>query len=130
MEQYFFINQNSLLPTLRMELIDDGRYDYKSNHVLNNALQDATITFSMKNKDTGNYVISRAPATIVFSSDVSCGEKAILQYSWKKRDTREKGTFIGFFEIFFNGDVKEEGYEYPEGNLIVPIEEELIIAIK
>ena len=26
--QYFYITQNSTLPTLRMELIEDGRHDY------------------------------------------------------------------------------------------------------
>ena len=46
---YFFIKQNSTLPTLRMELIEDGRHDF---HKFHEAIQSATITFSMTNIDT------------------------------------------------------------------------------
>jgi hypothetical protein len=56
-------------------------------------------------------------------------EKKLGKLSEKKRDVNEKGTFKGWFEIKFNGDLYEDGIQYPSGNLIVPIEDELIIQI-
>ena len=41
----------------------------------------------------------------------------------------EEGSFIGKFEIEF-GEVKNDEYTYPKGNLIVPVREDLVITIK
>ena len=130
MAQNFFILQNSTLPVLRMELINNGRYDFKSSRIINNALKNADVTFSMKDIENDRLVISKAPATVEFLTETSCEEKAILQYKWKKRDVKEKGTFIGFFEIKIEDEIKEEGCNYPVGKLIVPIHDDLIIIIK
>lgn len=127
--QEFFINKDSLNPVLRMELISDGRYDYKKSLIYNNAIQNAIVTFSMKNTENGILKVSKAKAEVVTTIDGGCETKNILQYTWKKRDVNEKGTFKGWFEIKFNGDLYEDGIQYPSGNLIVPIEDELIIQI-
>ena len=127
--QEFFINKNSVNPVLRMELICDGRFDYKKSYIFNHAIEDATATFSMENRETGQLKISKAKAEIVELPTNGCETKHVLQYSWKPRDVKESGSFKGWFEIKFNGDIKEEGILYPTGNLIVPIEEELIINI-
>jgi hypothetical protein len=127
--QEFFINKDSLNPVLRMELISDGRYDYKKSLIYNNAIQNAIVTFSMKNTENGILKVSKAKAEVVTTTDGGCETKNILQYTWKKRDVNEKGTFKGWFEIKFNGDLYEDGIQYPSGNLIVPIEDELIIQI-
>jgi hypothetical protein len=127
--QEFFINKDSLNPVLRMELISDGRYDYKKSLIYNNAIQNAIVTFSMKNTENGILKVSKAKAEVVTATDGGCETKNILQYTWKKRDVNEKGTFKGWFEIKFNGDLYEDGIQYPSGNLIVPIEDELIIQI-
>jgi hypothetical protein len=128
--QYHYINQFSLNPPLRVELINDGKYDFMKAYEFNNAIQDADVTFSMRNVIDGKLKVSKATANIVLVDQNSCDERYILEYKWKKRDVNEKGQFIGRFEITFNGDIKEEGVEYPKGNLIVPIVEELTIMIK
>lgn len=128
--QYHYINQFSLNPPLRIELINDGKYDFMKAYEFNNAIQDADVTFSMRNVIDGKLKVSKATANIVLVDQNSCDERYILEYKWKKRDVNEKGQFIGHFEITFNGDIKEEGIEYPKGNLIVPIVEELTIMIK
>lgn len=128
--QEFFINKGSLNPVLRMELICDGRYDYKKSLIYNNAIQNADVTFSMKNTSNDVLKVSKAKAEIVTATDTGCEEKNILQYIWKKRDINETGVFKGWFEIVFHGDIYEEGVQYPSGNLIVPIEDELIIYVK
>lgn len=125
----FFINRKSVNPVLRMELILDGRYDYKKS-LINNAIQDSDVTFSMRNYETDVYKIVNAPARILLMNDGSCEEKYVLEYDWTERDTRYPGVFEGEFEIKFNGNIIEEGVDYPTGNLIVPIQEELRIYIK
>ena len=125
----FFINRKSVNPVLRMELILDGRYDYKKS-LIDNAIQDSDVTFTMKNHETGVYKIIDAKANVRLANDDSCEEKYILEYEWKERDTRYPGIFDGQFEIKFNGNIKEDGVTYPSGNLIVPIQEKLRIYIK
>ena len=49
MTQQFFINKDSILPTLRLELIYDGRHDYNKFW---DAIQNSDITFTMTNVDT------------------------------------------------------------------------------
>lgn len=125
----FFINSKSTNPSLRMELILEGRYDYKKS-LINNAIQDSNVTFSMRDHETDVYKIINAPAKIRLMDDGSCEEKYVLEYNWTERDTRYPGVFDGVFEIKFNGNIIEEGVDYPNGNLIVPIQEELRIYIK
>lgn len=127
--QEFYINKNSVNPVLRMELISDGRYDYKRSLIFNNSIQNAEVTFSMKNISNDILKISKSKAEIV-SVPCGCEEKYILQYSWKQRDVNEYGTYKAWFEIKFNNDIIEDGIVYPSGNLIVPIEEELVIIVK
>ena len=127
--QEFFINKDSVNPVLRMELICDGKYDYKKAQIYNNAIQNAEVTFSMKNTSNDILKVSKAKAEIV-SVQSGCEEKMILQYSWKKRDVNEIGVFKGWFEIKFHDDIYENNTEYPKGNLIVPIEDDLMIYVK
>lgn len=130
MTQEFYINQNSTLPYLRMELIDDGRYDFGKENTINKAVQDADITFSMCDRDTGEYKILNAEANIVLAKTDSCEERYVLEYQWKPRDVKKCGIFLGQFKIHFNGNIKEEGVRFPIGDLIIPIQEDLIIYIK
>ena len=122
----FFLNQNSILPILRMELIEDGRHDFNKFHEL---IQSASIVFTMINRETGVTKIAKAPAYIKAREDGGCVEQYVICYDWKKRDVNEKGTFEGRFDIQF-GDVKNDEYDYPKGNLIMPIREDLLITIK
>ena len=127
--QEFFIIKGSVNPVLEMELINDGRYDFQKS-LINDAIQDSIVTFSMKDEETGILKISKAKANIILVNNEGCEEKYILQYKWKERDVKSQGVFIGWFEINFNGNLTSDGIEYPKGNLIVPIEEELRITIK
>lgn len=128
--EIFYINQNATLPKLRVELINDGRYDYGKSYQFNNAIQNADVTFTMKRVSDETLKISKATCSIVLVDEGTCDERYIIEYSWKKRDTNEKGEFIGRFDINFKDDLKEYGKTYDGGNLIAPIYEELCIMVK
>ena len=130
MTQDFYINNNSTLPVLRMELINDGRYDFYRSDVINKALQDAVITFSMKNVDSGLWKISNVPCNLMLEDSNGCEERYLIEYQWKPRDTKEPGIYQGFFTISFNGNISESGVNFPQGKLIMPISEDLMIHIK
>ena len=127
MAQSFYINKDSELPKLRMELIDNGRDHFHKFYL---AIQSASsVTFSMWNSKTGIYKIANAPAEVVYDEDSGCEERYLLQYSWKKRDTNEEGTFIGQFKIVFDHDIYKDGVTFPKGELIVPISEDLFVVV-
>lgn len=128
MAQEFFIRKGSVNPVLRMELIKDGRYDFKKA-MIDNAIQDSVVKFYMKDVETDLLKVAKADADIVLAQEEGCEEKYILQYKWKERDTKKEGIYEGWFEINFNGDLKEEGVDYPSGKMIVPIQEKLQIVI-
>ena len=127
--QEFFILKGSLNPVLEMELINDGRYDFQKS-LLNDALQDSVVTFNMKDEETGILKVAKAKANIVLAEDESCQERYVLQYKWNKRDVSKEGFYKVWFEIAFNVNIKSKEIEYPTGNLIVPIEEDLRIIVK
>jgi len=124
--QEFFIRKDSVLPTLRMELIEDGRHDYNKFHEL---IQTATITFTMVNRETGVTKVAKMPAYIKAREDGGCVEQYVICYDWKKHDTKEEGNYVGEFNIEF-GELKNDEYDYPKGNLIMPIREDLLITIR
>ena len=128
--QEFYIIQGATLPYLCMELINDGRTNDFKTDVINKSLQDAVVKFSMKNIETGVLKISNAPCNVVLVNNDGCEEKYVIEYQWKERDTKEKGIYQGWFTINFNGNLIEEGIDFPQGKLIVPISEDLMIYIK
>lgn len=130
MNQEFFIKKGSNLPFLYMELINDGRYDFEKTDIINKSLQDSIVRFSMKNVDTGILKISNAPCSVRLAKTEGCEEKYVIEYKWKQRDTNEIGTYQGWFTINFNENITEEGVEFPEGKLVMPISEDLIIVVK
>lgn len=128
MAQYFYINSNSTNPTLRVELVNDGKYDFFTTHIFNTMLESSDVTFTMWDENEV-LKISKAECNIFVSNTSGCESRYIIEYQWKTKDTRKKGTYHGRFEIDF-GKVKEEGQDFPSGNLILPIHEELIIVVK
>lgn len=126
MAHIFFINKNSTLPSLRMEVINDGRNDFSK---LWAALQSADVTFTMWDKETGIKKIANAPALVVEKDGESCVEEYIIEYRWKERDTKEAGLYVGKFTINLDTDVMYDGKLLPKGKLVVPISEELEIQI-
>lgn len=127
--QYFYINQNATLPTIRVELVNDGRFDFLKAGKFYNAIQNADITFSMED-ETGVLKVADAPCNLVLVQEDSCEDRYIIEYKWKERDTKKKGKFKGQFKIAFNNDIYEEGVTYPEGTLIVPIYEDIYVFVK
>lgn len=127
MQQTFHIKQNSELPILRMELIDDGRNDFRKFH---ESIQNADITFTMKNLNTGLIKILNAPCYAKLRESDGCVEQYVICYEWKKRDTKEKGVYEGEFNIIFGDDIKSDTTTYPSGSLLMPIREKLIINIE
>ena len=128
MAQVFKIRQNSELPTLRMTLVNDGKYDFLKRSVFNNAIQNALVTFSMRD-ERGVLKISKAKANIVLEDMGDCGEIYLIEYAWKKKDTKTKGIFSAWFEIEFGDDIYQENTEFPSGTLVMPLQEELMIQI-
>ena len=142
--QIFYINEGSVLPTLRVELINDGRYDFIKSSKYNNAIQNADVTFTMTDEND-ILRISNKPCRIVLSDEGGCEDRYIIEYKWTARDTKRKGQYKGRFTINFKDDLKDDNYQtkvkdengetrtvtnYPSGNLIMPIYEDLEIMIK
>ena len=124
--QQFNIRQNSTLPYLEMELINDGRNNFNKAYM---ALQSASATFNMVDEANNVKKIVNAKTYIVPIEDKGCIEKVKIQYRWNKRDTTDKGQFKGFFKITFSDTIVADGMDFPKGDLIVPISEELLINI-
>lgn len=124
--QEFYIKQNSRLPQLRMELIEDGRHDFWKFH---DCVQNADITFTMTNLNTGLVKILNAPCYIKLRENNGCTEQYVICYDWKQRDTKEKGLYEGVFNIEFGDDIKSDVTTYPSGLQIMPIREKLLINI-
>jgi len=116
--QEFYINRNSTLPLLKMELINDGRTDF---HKFYELIQNSVITFTMEDYDTGIIKIANEPALILPKD--GCDDEYYIVYKWRLRDTKQCGKYIGKFTIKF-------GIESGGGTLIVPIQEQLIISIQ
>lgn len=124
----FFINQHSTLPYVKMDVINDGRYNMSDIYT---ALQTATVKFSMENIDNGVKKIANATAFVVPKNNCdTCTEEYSIEYRWNERDTKEKGVFRGYFTISFDGNLVNENINIPIGKLIVPIAEPLYIHIK
>lgn len=128
MAQIFNINKGSQMPYLELEPIENGRYTFEK---LFEAIQNAVVTFTMVNLDNGITKIANAPCEVVpmNNNELSCTERYKIQYKWKTRDTKESGRYIGKFKIHFLGDLTDGDMVFPEGDLIVPIADELYINI-
>ena len=114
----FYINKNSTLPKLKLELINDGRNDFQNFH---EKVQNAVIYFTMTDIITGVKRIAKKVAGIEQVVPENCvGEEFYLVYQFTTRDSSVAGRYTAQFEIdFLDGT----------GTLIVPIREELFVNI-
>lgn len=114
----FFININSTLPVLKLELIQNGRNDFKNFFEL---IQNANIYFTMTDVVTGVKKIAKKLASTEMVEPISCGnEEYYITYQFTAKQTKTGGRYVGRFDIeFLDGT----------GNLVVPIREELNITI-
>ena len=113
----FFIKSGANLPVLKMLVIRDGRSDFQS---LMESLETSTIYFSMVDVNTGIPKIAFAPCSIVplILPDGSSPEYYIY-YKFSARNTDKPGKYKAEFFIQNN-----------EGNLILPLKEQLFINIQ
>lgn len=114
----FFINKNSTLPVLKLELIQNGRDDFYKFY---EKVQNANIFFTMYDVITGMKKIAKKPANLEQILPENCvGEEYYITYQFSEKETSVGGRFVGKFTIdFLDGS----------GTLIVPIQEELFINI-
>jgi|TARA_R110000744_G_scaffold40802_4_gene92563 hypothetical protein len=115
----FFIRKNSLEPILKMQIVQDGRNDFKSFH---DKLSNSSIYFSMKDEKTGiPKILNKAGGFVSKNpSQVNAESEYYVYYKWTKKDVKSVGRFEGQFVIYFHDDNTE---------LIVPIREDLFINI-
>jgi len=113
----FFIKQNATLPTLKLQVVKDGRNDFRS---FMETLQNAIITFSMVNTDNGILKIASKPAYITekFFDNPDAPQEFYIYYNFTANDTKTPGRYMGEFSITTT-----------DGELIVPIRESLFINI-
>ncbi len=122
----FNINKDATFPYLEIEPVMNGRNTFRK---LYEALQNADISFSMKNIDTGIWKIANAQANIANSTEQGCEDRFKIQYRWKTRDTKEAGRYLAQFKIKFLNDIVSSDTIFPKGELIVPIYEDIIVNI-
>lgn len=113
----FYINKNSTLPLLKLDVIQDGRNDAKAIYEL---IQNSNLYFSMSELETGAKIIGKRPALCIPKYS-ECGyDEYYIGYQFSERETKKPGTYVGQFMIeFLNG----------YGTLIMPIKEELFIHV-
>lgn len=113
----FFIKQNATLPVLKMMVVRDGRSGYQQ---LMQDLEVSTIFFTMIDVETGIPKIVSAPAQIVnLILPEGSDPEYYIYFKFSSRDTNTPGRYEGQFLI-----------KNDEGNLILPIREELYINIQ
>ena len=120
MGQDFFINKKSTLPVLKMELVNDGRNDFRDFH---DKIQNAIIKFTMWDLSNNAKRIANSNAKIELKEDdckLDCDPEYYIVYEWKERDTKKPGRYKGQFTItFLDGS----------GTLVTPTRQELFINI-
>jgi hypothetical protein len=108
----FFINKNSTLPKLKMELINDGRNDFRNFY---EKIQNATITFTMYDVETKVKRIACSSANLEMATPTY-----YITYQFTELQTSRVGRYNGYFTITFLDGT---------GTLIAPIRDELYINV-
>lgn len=116
----FFIRKDSLEPVLKMQLIQDGRNDFRKFY---QNLENAMLSFSMKKVETGEYVILNKAAGIVQKTEIDPinDPEYYIYYRWQPTDVMEVGRYQGQFLIEFLTDGTQ---------LVAPVREDLYINIQ
>ena len=117
----FFINKNSTLPKLKMELVNDGRNNFREFY---EKVQNALIKFTMYDVETNVKKIANAKASIQLK-DPNCsigGDKPeyYIVYKFTSTDTKRGGRYSGQFTLTFLDGT---------GTLIAPIRDDLYINV-
>ena len=87
----FYINQNSTLPILRMEIIKDGRSDFNLNSFLDNG---ATFLISLFDKSTDTFLFASKECILITEYSEYEGKNLyFLTYQFSSKDTLRTGRF-------------------------------------
>lgn len=121
----FNIKKNATLPLLKMQVVKDGRSEYQT---FMDSLGDASIYFTMINEGSGIPKIVSKPAYIVevIIDDPNALPEYYVYYRFTARDTNTPGRYVGQFLIQYNNALLGG----PEGNLILPLRDELYINVQ
>jgi hypothetical protein len=113
----FFIKQNTTLPLLKMQIVKDGKTDYR--HICD-IIERSSIYFSMVDDATGIPKIISAGAGFVNKVFVEPNSlpEYYLYYRFTKNDTNRSGRYRGEFTLLSD-----------EGTLVVPLSDILYINI-
>lgn len=113
----FYIKKGATLPVLKLQVIKDGRAGYQQ---LMKDLEVSTIFFTMIEVDSGIPKIVSVPCEIVnLILPIGDEPEYYIYFKFTSRDTNTPGRYQGQFLI-----------KNDEGNLILPIREELFINIQ
>ena len=113
----FYIKKNATLPVLKMAVVRDGRAGYQQ---LMEDLEVSSIYFTMIDVETGVPKIVSAPCSIVsLILPEGATPEYYIYFQFTTRGTNTPGRYQGQFLI-----------KNDEGNLILPIREELYINIQ
>ena len=104
----FFIRKNSTLPLLEINLIKDGRTDYRYDKTV---LTASTIYFNMKNVSDNVYKIAKGVCTYSVNDDT-------IYYQFTKKNTKTVGRFETEFDIYTN-----------QGLIKLPLRDKLFVNI-
>ncbi len=106
----FFIKKNATLPLLKLQVVKDGRNDYKDFMDL---LELSAIFFSMTDVVTGIPKINTRPAGFVEKVFINPNAEPeyYIYYQFTNRDTNKVGRYEGQFLL-----------RSDDGTLILPIE--------
>lgn len=107
--QNFYIKQNSTMPHLALELVQNGMVDYQ---IYNERIQNAKASLTLTKSDDCSQVVFCRPMEIVenlciSNTGVSNATKFYLLYRFKKSDTKRKASYNAEITIEFldTGDV-------------------------
>lgn len=135
----FYIKQNATLPELLLMPFRDGRYDYLGGKIVKldstesindiaEKLANSSVTFSMRDVETGMLKVANAEAEFVLyeSREDTNIKQLLLKYQFTSSDTNREGTYLGEFKI----DILDTNQNnLKTGELIVPIKNELYIHV-
>lgn len=100
----FFIQKNSTLPVLKLQLIQSIREQYD---ITDEMLDNVAVTFSMTDAETGIYKIANVAGDLVINRDRPEYPDEVeytVTYKFRLCDTRKTGRFKGEFKLDFLGD--------------------------
>lgn len=114
----FFIKRGATLPLLKMQVVNDGRVSYQN---FMKFIETSSLYFSMVDLETGTPKIINRQAQFVSKTGLSpnAPTEYYVIYQFTSKDTSKVGRYEGQFLM-----------KNDEGNLVVPIRENLYINIQ